>query len=346
MGVAQALGNPSASTAVVNHQLKSEAYKSYLQGRSVVRREKPAEGIQAAISFYNRAVALDPNWGCAYVALAEASLQMNQVIHDTIWLDRSLDAAARSLRNDITCPSSEFRLARLLNKTGNNIPALSLFQHLSGRFSYSDQIQREIANTYLKLGLYNDAVAESIHAVTIDPNQWRNRDIAAKAYLAAGNYLKAIEHFKEVTSLNADSPTRYHNLGAAYLYAGWYDLAVEPLRKALVLNPRAATHSNLGTAYFYSGRVLASVHEYEKAVALSPDSDVYIGNLATAYRLTGRRRRANDLFVKAIRLARKSVSEYMSQGFPRALIEANPNLQALQHDRRFIEVFKKYAVSN
>jgi tetratricopeptide (TPR) repeat protein len=59
----------------------------------------------------------------------------------------------------------------------------------------------------------------------------------------------------------------------------------------------------LGTAYFFLGRNEDSVKMFEQAVALSPKNETFAGNLADAYRASGRRPEASTTYDKAIALA-------------------------------------------
>src|SRR5207248_6675547 len=93
------------------------------------------------------------------------------------------------------------------------------------------------------------------------------------------------------------------NVGAAYIRLGRWAESIPALKKALELKPDYYTYSNLGTANFYLRRYDESVKMFEKAVEINPKDEASTGNLADAYRWSGRTQQAVSTYDKAIALA-------------------------------------------
>lgn len=308
MQVADILGIRAEITPHTYGYSHADSYDRYLQAVLVERHAKSPKDIEKALVLYKTALILEPDLACAYAGIAEAHLRMFQMTHDTAHLSSSSGAVAQATAAQNTCFSTEYRVAQLLKATGQTISSLSVFKRMSERLLYSDQLKRDIAHVYLRLGMYQDAVSQSLEATAISPRQWRNHEVLGECYLADGKFTNAIATFGDVLALNPSSAVAYHNLGAAYLYNGAFAKAIVPLRRALILQPTAASHSNLGTAQFYLGNAEASVEEYQIALSLNPKSEEYAGNLATAYRLMGRIGKARGYFLRALALARQDLA--------------------------------------
>jgi tetratricopeptide (TPR) repeat protein len=67
------------------------------------------------------------------------------------------------------------------------------------------------------------------------------------------------------------------------------------------------SYSNLGTAYFYLKRFDDSVKMFEKGAEMSPNDPLIVGNLADAYRWSGRKQEALSTYDRAIALAYKQL---------------------------------------
>ncbi|MGI8746335.1 MAG: tetratricopeptide repeat protein [Bryobacteraceae bacterium] len=307
MQVAGFLGARGNISPPVYRRPRYDSYGRYINALSIVRQSKSPDDLRKAIALYNASLDLEADGACTYAGLAEADLRMFQMTHDTSWLSYSSGAVAQAATAKRRCMFTEYRVGQLLKATGQTISSLSLMKRLSDRLPYSDQLKRDIAHLYLRLGMYHEAVSESMEATGINPKLWVNHAVLGECYLAQGSYAKAIATFNDSLALNSASPTGYHNLGAAYIYSGAFERAIDPLRRAILLRPTAASHSNLGTAYFYLGNAQASIEEYEKACLLEPKSEEYAGNLATAYRLLGRSEKARTWFLRALGLARQNL---------------------------------------
>ncbi len=97
------------------------------------------------------------------------------------------------------------------------------------------------------------------------------------------------------------------NIGGVYFRQGKYNECIPFFQKALKLQPQADLYSNLGTAYFFLKRYKEAVPMFEKAVEMDPTDEGLMGNLADAYRWSGRADKAQSTYDKAIALAYKEL---------------------------------------
>jgi serine/threonine-protein kinase len=103
--------------------------------------------------------------------------------------------------------------------------------------------------------------------------------------------------------MSPDNATGYANIGATYFRQAKWAEAVPSFQKALAVQPDADIYSNLGTAYFFLGQYDNAIKNFEQAVGLSPKNEQLMGNLADAYRASGRGQQAAATYDKAIALA-------------------------------------------
>jgi tetratricopeptide (TPR) repeat protein len=122
-----------------------------------------------------------------------------------------------------------------------------------------------------------------------------------------GDNDEALSAFRKVTELGPDNGLGYMNIGVVNFRQGKYNDSIPFFEKALKLQPRADLYSNLGTAYFFLKRYKEAVPIFEKAVEMSPNEERFVGNLADAYRWSGRADQAQSTYDKAIGLAYKEL---------------------------------------
>lgn len=87
-----------------------------------------------------------------------------------------------------------------------------------------------------------------------------------------GNVAGAITHLEAAIEQNPQDYSACQYLGAAYQSLGRYDKAVEPMRKAALLQPNMAqARYNLGLALEHAGQSGEAASEMMQALALKPD---------------------------------------------------------------------------
>ena len=99
---------------------------------------------------------------------------------------------------------------------------------------------------------------------------------------------------------NADA---LHLLGVINYQAGRYQLAIEYIKKAIVIDPsKAHYHNNIGEAYRGLGFIEEATQSYLTALQLQPEFDVAHNNLANVLAAVGKNDEAAYHYANAIRL--------------------------------------------
>ncbi|HEV8524099.1 MAG TPA: tetratricopeptide repeat protein [Terriglobales bacterium] len=284
-----------------------EAYDLYLRGRNALRGMQDVRNIQTAINFYNDAIKKDPQFALAYAGLADASMHMYREKKDSFWSEKALGAAQQAQRMNDQLPEVHLALGSVYTDTGKSSEAVAELNRALALAPKSDEVYRRLGAAYLGAGNKQEAIRNYQKAIIINPYFWVNHNALGAAYLRLGENENALTAFRRVTELEPENVFGHMNTGLAYYRQGRWDESIAAFQKALAIQPSFQVYSNMGVAYFYSKRYEDSVRMFEKAVELNSNEQVAVGNLADAYRWSGRADQAKATYDKAISLAYKDL---------------------------------------
>jgi serine/threonine protein kinase/Flp pilus assembly protein TadD len=279
------------------------AYDLYLQGRNALHGNRGPQEIKAAIKFFENALHNDENFALAYTGLADASLLMYKDSRDILWAQKALVAAQQAERLNPNLAEVHLSLGSVYSATGKTAESIEQLKRALKLAPNSDEAYRRLGDAYKSVGNKQEALAAYQHAVTANPYYWYNHNALGGAFFKFGESDEALKEYQRVTELAPENPAGYLNIGAVYFSQGKYAECIPHFQKALEIQPDSDTYSNLGTAYFFLKRYDESVNMYAKAVDLNPKDEQLMGNLADAYRWSGKTDQANDTYDKAIALA-------------------------------------------
>jgi serine/threonine-protein kinase len=294
---------------VSQHQTENfNAYELYLKGRSAMRDQLNPESVQKAINFYQQAVKVDPGFAMAYAGIADANLRMYRSTKDRQWADQAVSAAQQAQSLNENLPESYFALGSAYTATGKKTEAIAVLKRALELAPNSDETYRRLGDAFRANGNKEEALNAYNRAIQLNPYYWFNYNALGSAQLKFGENDQALGAFKKVTELEPDNAAGYENLSAAYFSMGQFDKCIPVLQKALELSKKPIAYSNLGTAFFYLKRYNEAVPMFEQAVHLDPGSEINLGNLADAYRWSGKAAEANATYAKAIEAGLKALA--------------------------------------
>jgi TolB-like protein/DNA-binding winged helix-turn-helix (wHTH) protein len=163
------LAQPEKQQLARHYTENLEAYRNYLQGRYAYCRFTP-QGLNQAIEYFNRAIAIDPGDALAYAGLADAyTTASDWVLAPREALPKAEAAARKALAFDDNLADAHSSLAHALmhewklTASGSEFQvALALNPHnTSTYFAYGEYLSA--------LGRYDEAVAQLNKALEIDP---------------------------------------------------------------------------------------------------------------------------------------------------------------------------------
>jgi tetratricopeptide (TPR) repeat protein len=141
-----------------------------------------------------------------------------------------------------------------------------------------------LANAYAEAGRLDDALAEYLIALRLDPGSSETHNDLGVAYAKQGRLDDAIREYAEALRLQPNDPRVHFNLGNAYLRLDRPDDAIGEYEIALQLDPEFPDiHNNLGNAYLRQGKVDDAINEYRIALTTDPENAEIHTNLGAAY---------------------------------------------------------------
>jgi serine/threonine protein kinase/Flp pilus assembly protein TadD len=297
---------PNRGTAHPTENL--EAYDLYLQGRATFRQQSDVASGIAAVAQFTMAIEKDPNFGLAYAGMADACMYIYDQKRDRIWLDKALYAAQQAIRRSPDMPEPHIALGGVYRQTGRHAEAVRELERALALAPGSDAAARRLASVYKDRGDKPESMRYYAAAIDSNPYYWKNYSELGRAQVHFAEYRPAIESFSKVTELAPDIATGYLDLGAVYFHQGKCEQAIPQFQKATQVTPSMYAYANLSACYYSLYRFEEAVQAGELAVKLDPGVEWAMGNLADAYRWSGRSEKANATYDRAIMLSYKELA--------------------------------------
>lgn len=305
----------------------TQAHQLYLKGRFFWNK-RTGPDLQAAVDYFQQAIATDPSYANAYAGLAQAYLLMpfyNAGASEGVF-PKAKAAAVRAIELDETSPEGHAALAMLL--------------------------------TYeFKFG---ESEAEFKRAIELDPNYATAHHWYGNTLLTTlGRFDEAIQEGKRAIELDPFSLIINADLGSTLMLARRYDEAIGQLRATLSLDGNFAyAHSTLGSVLFLKGDVDAAIAEYKKvrnlddscdALALLALADAKMGKTAEVMQLVqdlnecGRKHYVRDHVYALMYIAlgqKETAIDYLEKSSDNWL-KIDPLLDPLRDEPRFQQLATK-----
>ena len=185
----------------------AEAYAAYLAGKRHLLLRRQIEESRSAVVSFEEAVGLDPSFGLAWAALAEAQSYLGSLL---------LGAEAVS-----SYQSAE----EALNEAVRLAPDAAETQMAQGRLAYQAERDYETAEQHFSAVLQlQPGNAEALHWFgVLNKRQLR--------------FAQAVEYYRRAVDLDPLDPTHWLEMSQPNAFLGLYDEAARNLREAIVLAP-------------------------------------------------------------------------------------------------------------
>ncbi len=282
----------------------ASAYDFYLQGRGHLENYDKPENLDSAISVFEQALKMDPNYALAHAGLGDAYWWKYYYRSEPRWVDASRKACERAAALNPKLPAAHACLGTLFNGTGQYEKAVAAFRTALDDDPLSDDAYRGLAKAYEKLGKPAEAEQTYQKAISVRPHYHAGYTWLGIFYWRHGRLEDATKTFEQVTRLTPDSFQAHYNLGAMYVVQGKYNDGITTLARSIALRPTAEAYSNLATAYFGLRNFAEAAVTYERALAVDASEYVVWGNLGDAkYWTEGKRSESAAAYQKAIAMA-------------------------------------------
>ena len=200
-----------------------KAYEKFLKGNEHLFRRTEADVLEAR-RLAQEAIALDPEYGVAYVLLGWTHL-------DDIWFYRTKDRA-KSLQ------TAEQLAQKAIDLSGQN-----------------DATHRLLSCVFLLRKQYEKAIVEAQKAVEFAPNSASSNFVYGMVLRTADRHDEAIPVLKKAIRLNPVTPINHlNNLAWSYTYSEQYEKAIPLWNRTIERNPDYLfAYMGLTCAYQLSG---------------------------------------------------------------------------------------------
>jgi TolB-like protein/Tfp pilus assembly protein PilF len=252
-----------------------DAYQAYLLGKQRMAR-RTTVALAEAISYFQKAVDLDPEFALAYVGLAdsyylhvlyaqlprdEAYANMKAAADKALALDDQLGEAYATLgvfegmRND-DAVATEAAFERALELNPNYATAHQWY-----------------GTTLIGFGRVEEGLAHKRKALELDPLSAIVNTSLGWSLATFGHFDEALARYKTAIESDPASPGAYERIGELYRYAfGQFDEAVVWQRKGIALDPSEPMGSIfLGIIYLDLGDSDQAELWFKRTMELAPD---------------------------------------------------------------------------
>jgi TolB-like protein/DNA-binding winged helix-turn-helix (wHTH) protein/Tfp pilus assembly protein PilF len=270
--VGQQQTRPQASPSSIN----PEAHDAYLRGRYFWNKRTEA-GYTDAISYFQKATEIDPNYARAYAGLADAYALLgswpNASISRSLAMPKAKQAALKALQLDDQLAEAHTSLA---------------FVEMHYDWKFKD------AETEFQLALQLSPSYSTAH-------QWFAYDLIAMRRMP-----EALAEIQYAERLDPASVIINNDLGEMLLYNAQFDAAIVQLHKVLQMDPNFS-HAHAVLAWVYEAKKMypEAIAEMRAAVKGS-GGDWYIGSLAYACAIAGQQAEAQKLLRQLGRVSTKN----------------------------------------
>jgi len=309
-----------------------EAYQFYVKGRVHTEMLLLPE-LRKAIGYFERAIALDPNYALAYVGLAESYLRLSLV--NNIPADEAMpQAKAAALRATEIAPLNAdtfSTLAWIVFWYDRDWRAAEKYCLRGIKLNPNNPFVRMVhAHLLSNTGRHTEALAEIRRARELDPTSIFNQAIEGQILLFAGKTDEALDTLKILTEAIPNFWLGYLFISRVYNEKQMYDEAIAALAKAGELFPANKESTAL------RGYSLAKAGKLTEAQAVLDElrqSSNYVApyNLAMIHNGLGETETALDYLEKA----------YSEKNVLMVFLKVEPKWNNLQNEPRFIDLMKR-----
>lgn len=305
-----------------------DAYTAYLQGRYFLDR-KAKEDIEKAITYFEQALKIEPNYALAWVGLSLAHGTQADYSYVTV--------------------EEGYSKARIEGRR-----ALELNPNIADAHTNMGWIQKNYDLDWA------GADASFRRAVELEPRNAAAVRGASSLAFTLGRFDDAISLAERAVELDPLLPAGYYNLGSYEYYAGNLSKAEAAFTKALELWPQyPVAHMWLGRVYLAQAKpdaALATIQE-------EPDALWRTQGLALAYYALGKKKESDaalEAFVKeyqtpaafqiaevyAYRGESDKAFEWLERAYAQrdggfSMMKGNPLLRGIEGDGRYVAFMKK-----
>jgi eukaryotic-like serine/threonine-protein kinase len=262
-----------------SHPVNPEAHEAYLTGRFYWNKQT-ADGLMKSISYFEQAIAKDPNYALAYAGLADSYHELPGLTNVPVSeaFPKARKAALKALELDNSLAEAHSALATV-------------------REDYDWD--------------WAGAEVEYKRAIELNPGYSAARVFYSNLLMELGRLPDALSQAKTAQQLDPLSVLANDNLSAVFYYSGDYDHSISQSRKTLEIDSMGhQAHRHLGQAYAQKQLYTEAINELKKAIELSHGSDEAVAELGYVSGISGRKDEARRILQELTHPHDGRISQY------------------------------------
>jgi len=240
----------------VEEKKQLEAYGLYLKGRNAWNK-RTSDALQQAIEYFNKAIAIDPNYGEAYAGLADCynMLVVYGRLEPKDGFPKAKEAATKALEIDENSAEAHSSMAFIKFRWDWDRTATEREFQEAIRLKPAYAPAHQWYSSYLvAVERFDEAIAEAKRTEELEPLSFVASSHLGWIYYLSGQNDKAIEQCRKILELDPSSFPARRYLGLAYEAKGMYAEAIAEFQTGVRLSGSPLMHALLGHAYAASGK--------------------------------------------------------------------------------------------
>jgi TolB-like protein/Tfp pilus assembly protein PilF len=250
---------------------RTEAYQSYLKGRYHWNRGT-FDGVKSAISYYERALELDPDFAAAHSAMARARIALANQLKQPgrALLEQAKASALRSIELDPGISDAHLAMAEIRRSLEWNWRTAEDEYRTAIALSPScESAHRFYAQFLAAMARFGEAKAEADRACDVDPFCLVVTTSAAWVRYAAGEFDASIDRTRHILDMDPAYMPARRMLGVALLGAGRRDEAVAELAAAVA----SGSEDTIALSWLAHAKAVAGARQEARAIVSKLESD-------------------------------------------------------------------------
>jgi TolB-like protein/Flp pilus assembly protein TadD len=260
------------------HVVDPEAYDAYLRGRYFWDKRSPA-ATRRAIEFFTQAITRDPAYAAAHAGLADCFGVMGWWCYapPLAGCKKAKTLALRALEMDPNLAEAHVALAWAIQHYDYD------FRTAETEFRRAIELDPRYPVSHFRLGMglahvgrYEEAIAETKRALTLDPLGYTANGAMCWVYMFAREDDRLLAHAEQFVELHPEVPQSHYALNCGYLATGDYDAAIREMQLAAEISGASLFVALLGETYAVAGHfdearaILRQLHERSSEQFVTP----------------------------------------------------------------------------
>jgi TolB-like protein/Flp pilus assembly protein TadD len=321
------LNSTDEQKIVKNYTENGEAYQLYLQGRYFWNKQTNKE-LERAIDYFQKAIAIDPDYALAYAGLADA-YSLNIIGANRERMAKSREAALKALSIDDKLPEAHASLGRILSVDDYDFVGAERELRQAVELNPNYAIGHHFLGDLLSvMGRYDEAFAENRRAVELEPFSAVFNAGYGASLLRARRYNEAATQFNKALELDPQLWGAYGRLSVISEITGKYAEAVELRTKAFEANGDSRSAALMRESFAKGG--WTGFNRYMVGDQKPPNVPSYF--LAVSYTALGEKDKAFEALNKSYEDHEISLVQ---------LLNNDQRLDPLRSDPRFHDLMKR-----